>query len=127
MIHCFIDSLLINSLIHWFFQGEATTAKTVSADKLAAAEAHLDALKAKAKDGTITIGDAVNLAIIEEMLRDPSCVIHAEDLQAGSSYDIPKMTQQTFGRLRAADEIIDEGHFMGKGESGRQAGDEIGI
>ena len=51
------------------------------------------------------------------MLRDPSCVIHAEDLQAGSSYDIPKMTQQTFGRLRAADEIIDEGHFMGKGES----------
>jgi hypothetical protein len=35
-------------------------------------------------------------------------------LQAGSSYDIPKLTQQTFGRLRAADEIIDEGHFIGK-------------
>ena len=40
--------------------------------------------------------------------------IHAEDLQAGSSYDIPKLTQQTFGALRAADEIIDEGHFLGK-------------
>ena len=35
-------------------------------------------------------------------------------LQAGSSYNIPKLTQQTFGSLRAADEIIDEGHFIGK-------------
>ena len=34
--------------------------------------------------------------------------------QAGSSYDIPKLTQQTFGKMRAADEIIDEGHFIGK-------------
>lgn len=41
-------------------------------------------------------------------------MIHAEDLQAGSSYNIPKLTQQTFGKLRAADEIIDEGHFIGK-------------
>merc|ERR1719503_10875 len=48
------------------------------------------------------------------MLRDPKCTIHAEDLQAGSSYNIPKLTQQTFGTLRAADEIIDEGHFIGK-------------
>ena len=35
-------------------------------------------------------------------------------MQAGSSYNIPKLTQQTFGTLRAADEIIDEGHFIGK-------------
>lgn len=56
----------------------------------------------------------VNLAILEEMLRDPTTCMHAEDLQAGSSYDIPKMTQQTFGRLRGSDEIIDEGHFIGK-------------
>jgi hypothetical protein len=62
----------------------------------------------------MTIGDAVNLAILEEMIRDPTTVIHAEDLQAGSSYNIPKLTQQTFGTLRAADEIIDEGHFIGK-------------
>lgn len=48
------------------------------------------------------------------MLRDPTTCMHAEDLQAGSSYDIPKMTQQTFGRLRGSDEIIDEGHFIGK-------------
>ena len=48
------------------------------------------------------------------MLRDPTTTIHAEDLQAGSSYDIPKLTQQTYGKLRAADEIIDEGHFIGK-------------
>jgi pyruvate/2-oxoglutarate/acetoin dehydrogenase E1 component len=48
------------------------------------------------------------------MLRDPTCVAHAEDLQAGSSYNIPANTQQAFGTLRAADEIIDEGHFMGK-------------
>jgi pyruvate/2-oxoglutarate/acetoin dehydrogenase E1 component len=48
------------------------------------------------------------------MLRDPRTTIHAEDLQAGSSYDIPKLTQQTYGSIRAADEIIDEGHFIGK-------------
>jgi hypothetical protein len=29
-------------------------------------------------------------------------------------YDIPKLTQQTYGQIRAADEIIDEGHFIGK-------------
>merc|ERR1719240_1362580 len=48
------------------------------------------------------------------MVRDPRTTIHAEDLQAGSSYDIPRQTQQTFGELRAADEIIDEAHFIGK-------------
>merc|ERR1711924_247265 len=54
------------------------------------------------------------MGILEEMVRDPRTTIHAEDLQAGSSYDIPRQTQQTFGELRAADEIIDEGHFIGK-------------
>lgn len=34
--------------------------------------------------------------------------------QAGSSYDIPKKLQEVFGPLRAADEIIDEGHIIGK-------------
>jgi pyruvate/2-oxoglutarate/acetoin dehydrogenase E1 component len=48
------------------------------------------------------------------MLRDPTITIHAEDLQAGSSFDIPQLTQQTYGPIRAADEIIDEGHFIGK-------------
>ena len=47
-------------------------------------------------------------AILEEMLRDPMTTCKAEDLQAGSSYNIPKLTQQTFGTLRACDEIIDE-------------------
>jgi hypothetical protein len=47
-------------------------------------------------------------------VRDPTVVAHAEDLQAGSSYNIPANTQQAFGTLRAADEIIDEGHFIGK-------------
>ncbi|EEH51581.1 uncharacterized protein MICPUCDRAFT_30110 [Micromonas pusilla CCMP1545] len=51
------------------------------------------------------------------MVRDPTCVAHAEDLQAGSSYNIPANTQQAFGTLRAADEIIDEGHFIGKARS----------
>lgn len=40
----------------------------------------------------------------------PTCVL----LQAGSSYDIPKKLQEVFGSLRAADEIIDEGHIIGK-------------
>lgn len=75
---------------------------------------HIKTLRGLATAGTITIGDAVNLAILEEMERDPTTTIHAEDLQAGSSYNIPKLTQQTFGKLRAADEIIDEGHFIGK-------------
>ena len=74
----------------------------------------MDGLREKAKAGQITIGDSINLAILEEMMRDPTTTCHAEDLQAGSSYDIPKLTQQTFGKLRAADEIIDEGHFLGK-------------
>jgi len=90
------------------------TKQTIPADKLAVVEDHIKSLSANSVAGTLTIGDAVNLAILEEMLRDPTTTIHAEDLQAGSSYNIPKLTQQTFGTLRAADEIIDEGHFIGK-------------
>eukprot|EP01034_Spumella_vulgaris_P021417 gene21417-27447_t len=90
------------------------TARSVKPKNLAEVQAYMKTLEANAKAGTISIGDAVNLAILEEMLRDPTTVIHAEDLQAGSSYNIPKLTQQTFGTLRAADEIIDEGHFIGK-------------
>ena len=93
---------------------DAITRATVAPEKLAALEEHIKDLRQKATDGVISIGDALNLAIVEEMLRDPKTTIHAEDLQAGSSYNIPKLTQQTFGTLRAADEIIDEGHFIGK-------------
>ena len=92
----------------------AITKKTVEPEKLATCLALIETLQKNANAGTITIGDAINLAILEEMIRDPTTVIHAEDLQAGSSYNIPKLTQQTFGKLRAADEIIDEGHFIGK-------------
>lgn len=88
--------------------------RTISSDQMSTITAHVNALQAKAQAGEISIGDAINLAIHEEMLRDPTCTIHAEDLQAGSSYDIPKLTQQTYGQIRAADEIIDEGHFIGK-------------
>jgi len=93
---------------------EEITKKTTDPAALATCLAHIESLRANAMAGTITIGDACNLAILEEMVRDPTTVIHAEDLQAGSSYNIPKLTQQTFGTLRAADEIIDEGHFIGK-------------
>jgi len=93
---------------------DAVNERTIPADKLANVHAHVAALQDKARAGDISIGDAINLAIHEEMLRDPTTTIHAEDLQAGSSYDIPKLTQQTYGQIRAADEIIDEGHFIGK-------------
>ena len=93
---------------------DAVNARTISDDQMSTITAHVDSLQAKAKAGDISIGDAINLAIHEEMLRDPTTTIHAEDLQAGSSYDIPKLTQQTYGTIRAADEIIDEGHFIGK-------------
>lgn len=93
---------------------DAVNARTIAPDKMKAIQDHIAALRAKAEAGEISIGDAINLAIHEEMLRDPTTTIHAEDLQAGSSYDIPKLTQQTYGKGRAADEIIDEGHFIGK-------------
>mmetsp|Transcript_7199 Transcript_7199/g.15564 ORF Transcript_7199/g.15564 Transcript_7199/m.15564 type:complete len:814 (-) Transcript_7199:151-2592(-) len=93
---------------------DAVNARTISPEQMDTITAHIDGLREKAKAGEISIGDAINLAIHEEMLRDPTTTIHAEDLQAGSSYDIPKLTQQTYGKVRAADEIIDEGHFIGK-------------
>jgi pyruvate/2-oxoglutarate/acetoin dehydrogenase E1 component len=93
---------------------DEVNARTISEDKMNTIQAHIADLTAKAKAGEISIGDAINLAIHEEMLRDPTTTMHAEDLQAGSSYDIPKLTQQTYGKGRAADEIIDEGHFIGK-------------
>lgn len=93
---------------------DAVNARTISEEQMSTITAHIEMLKEKALAGEISIGDAINLAIHEEMLRDPRTTIHAEDLQAGSSYDIPKLTQQTYGQIRAADEIIDEGHFIGK-------------
>lgn len=93
---------------------DEVNARTISPEQMANIEEHMAGLRAKAEAGEISIGDAINLAIHEEMLRDPSTTMHAEDLQAGSSYDIPKLTQQTYGQIRAADEIIDEGHFIGK-------------
>ena len=93
---------------------DAITRATTDPEALATCEAHVAELQSLAKRGEISIADAVNLAVLEEMLRDPTTVCHAEDLQAGSSYNIPKLTQQTFGKLRGADEIIDEGHFLGK-------------
>jgi len=93
---------------------DAVNARTISDDQMSTIQAHISSLREKAVAGELSIGDAINLAIHEEMLRDPRTTIHAEDLQAGSSYDIPKLTQQTYGQVRAADEIIDEGHFIGK-------------
>ena len=93
---------------------DEVNARTISSEQMETVNAHIADLRAKAEAGEISIGDAINLAIHEEMLRDPTTTIHAEDLQAGSSYDIPKLTQQTYGQIRAADEIIDEGHFIGK-------------
>lgn len=92
-----------------------TTKRIIEPKTLAGVEKRIADLRAMCDTPQgISIGDAVNLAVLEEMLRDPTCLAHAEDLQAGSSYNIPANTQQAFGRLRAADEIIDEGHFIGK-------------
>jgi len=93
---------------------ETVNERTISSEQMMNVHSHIDALRKKAEDGLISIAEAVNLAIHEEMLRDPTTTLQAEDLQAGSSYGIPGLTQQTFGSLRASDEIIDEGHFIGK-------------
>ena len=60
---------------------EAITAATTDPEALATCKAHVADLAAKASDGTISIGDALNLAILEEMIRDPKTTCHAEDLQ----------------------------------------------
>eukprot|EP00979_Chaetoceros_neogracilis_P000730 scaffold164_cov266-Chaetoceros_neogracile.AAC.17 len=93
---------------------DAVNKRTISPEQMENVQALIESLREKSNAGELSIGDAINLAIHEEMLRDPRTTIHAEDLQAGSSYDIPKLTQQTYGSIRAADEIIDEGHFIGK-------------
>lgn len=93
---------------------DAVNKRKISDEQMSTITEHISSLQTKADAHDISIGDAINLAIHEEMLRDPRTTIHAEDLQAGSSYDIPKLTQQTYGQIRAADEIIDEGHFIGK-------------
>ncbi len=46
--------------------------RTISPAKYDAINAHMAALRNKAKNGEITISEAVNLAIHEEMLRDPT-------------------------------------------------------
>ena len=116
--------------------------RTIPFEQMGIINAHIAALRKKAAMSEISICEAANLAIHEEMLRDPSttskftclweldyrehCLIYflrhflllvsvqAEDLQSGSSYGIPGLTQQTYGSLRASDEIIDEGHIIGK-------------
>ena len=59
----------------------AVTARSVSLPQQQALDGHLQALRALSEAGAITIGDAVNLAVLEEMLRDPTTLMHAEDLQ----------------------------------------------
>lgn len=76
---------------------ETVNKETISSEQLKNINSHIDALRKKAEDGLITIAEAVNLAIHEEMLRDPTTTLQAEDVQAGSSYGIPGLTQQTYG------------------------------
>jgi len=54
----------------------AVTEKIVPAETLKALKARIEALRAMCVDPKgISIGDAVNLAILEEMLRDPTCLL----------------------------------------------------
>jgi hypothetical protein len=47
---------------------EITTKKTVDPDALAACKNYMKTLEANSAAGTMTIGDAVNLAILEEVI-----------------------------------------------------------
>ena len=51
---------------------DSVNARTILPCKMAIINTHISALRKKAEAGQITISDAVNLAIHEEMLRDPS-------------------------------------------------------
>lgn len=70
----------------------AVNARAISSDQMETITARIDGLREKAKAGEISIGDAVDLAVREEMLRDPA-----------SSHGIPKLTRQTHGKIRAGD------------------------
>ena len=66
---------------------EVITQRSVDARQAArSARKRIAMLQQQAKDPGLNVGDALNLAILEEMVRDPRTTIHAEDLQAGSSY-----------------------------------------
>ena len=59
--------------------------RTISPEQMVAINEHLEVMYAKSNAGELTIAELMNLAIHEEMLRDPTTTMHAEDLQAGSS------------------------------------------
>lgn len=59
--------------------------RTISPEQMVAINEHLEVMYAKSNAGELTIAEAMNLAIHEEMLRDPTTTMHAEDLQARSS------------------------------------------
>jgi hypothetical protein len=50
---------------------DEVNARTISPEQMATVQAHIASLREKAVAGDISIGDAINLAIHEEMLRDP--------------------------------------------------------
>lgn len=62
--------------------------RTISPEQMIAINEHLEVMYAKSNAGELTIAEAMNLAIHEEMLRDPTTTMHAEDLQAGSSCEL---------------------------------------
>jgi 2-oxoisovalerate dehydrogenase E1 component len=60
-----------NQLVRPSF-AEKVNRRVISTEKHDAINAHMDFLREKAVNGDITIAEAVNLAIHEEMLRDPT-------------------------------------------------------
>ena len=51
---------------------DAVNKRSISPERMEIINAHISELRAKAKSGEITIADAANLALHEEMLRDPT-------------------------------------------------------
>ena len=73
------------------------------------------------KKGVTVLYNKFGIGCVDiEMGGETYILIREEDLigtfpgSGATANDIPKLTQQTFGKMRAADEIIDEGHFIGK-------------
>ena len=54
---------------------DEVNARTISSEQMETVNAHIADLRAKADAGEVSIGDAINLAIHEEMLRDPTTTI----------------------------------------------------
>eukprot|EP00854_Cymbomonas_tetramitiformis_P009243 gene9243-10950_t len=101
---------------------QAINTQTISAQALKEVSERISHLQLMAQESCMTISDALNLAILEEMLDNPRTTMHTEDMSLDLAYDyayhdMRKLTRRTFGSLRAPDredKLQDEACIIGQ-------------